>query len=551
MSTKKNSSGKGAGPSKDSSSKDAAENISFDDIAVDEPADETSLLVAELDKDIDDDDDAPSGDEPKTGLVSDVTPLTQGSATWLVSNRESSALGRGKLFLLSSAFLILAVIGSMVFWAIDSNKADTPTIAVVGEQDVAAIEQAYGFKVVTAKTDKAASDLVQKGDVDAAILLDQATGSPKVVALNDEPTEITDKLVQKPEVTLLQPTSASSGLTNSIAIGFALLFAVSVLALGWALARNLIEEKRHRIGEITVTAIRPNAVTRGKLFGVGLLALAQVAAVGLLALVGLSIGGQQAVLTFLTPAVAYYAGFFLLGFVIFSSLWLAVGSIVNRKPRNIWTVIVGALAVVSAFGPLLLMKQEAVFRVLSFIPFTAPTAMPMRVFNKQTEVWEPLAALGIALVVALIVAAICGSAYGRTLLRGANNKSLKRKKSSDDVVDEGDDHAADSESKDAKSKKAVSGKAATDDDADDDLETGKAADDDADASDDDAETEDADLADIDEGSAGKSGAKSSTGATSGKTSATATSSGKTSAAGASPAGKTSNKRKPGSKPRRK
>jgi len=61
--------------------------------------------------------------------------------------------------------------------------------------------------------------------------------------------------------------------------------------------------------------------------------------------------------------------------------------------------------------------NETVLAIMSYVPFSAPVGMPMRVFLGTAQWWEPLLSLGILLASTVAVVALGSRVYANGLLR--------------------------------------------------------------------------------------------------------------------------------------
>jgi ABC-2 type transport system permease protein len=196
-----------------------------------------------------------------------------------------------------------------------------------------------------------------------------------------------------------------------------LLIYMSIYLYGYGVATGVAEEKSSRIMEILVNAATPFQLMVGKIVGIGAVGLSQMAAfvvVGIGALLlqtpvkalllgnsagGLSLDITGTSVTMLLLLLVY----FLLGFLLYATLFAAVGALVKRQEelQNViqpvmWLFTIGYL--VSFFG---IYSPDAVWvKVISYIPFWTPTAMLMRIGFGAVAWWE------IALTIALMLMAI-------------------------------------------------------------------------------------------------------------------------------------------------
>lgn len=445
------------------------------DPAVDEPVADADA-AGDPDDDIevatiDDDDDVPyelreerqdPATEPRTGLVSEFRDLTGRQAAWLVSNRETTTTSRSPLFYATALIVGLGVLAALVIGLGNAGRtgggADS-TIAVVGIGEQAPLfEQQLGMGVVDAESVEAAQEMVRSGEVDAALIPDvTGQGNDTIVALNSEPTAVLDTFAPQMPVTYLEPPAVNTEVATALGWGMAFLLIASVLTLGAALYANMRVEKRNRIAEILAATIPAKSAAWGRVYGLTLLSLGYlVIAVGVL-LLGLSIASRTSLAVSMLPGLGWFAGLFILAHLLFLSLFLWAATGAKPRGRRIGLGLVVLLLLGGAIAPLFFLADFAVLRWLSWIPFTAPVATPLRYFASQAEWWEGLIALGSVLVAGLIAFALASAAYSRNLLRGSGRAGAtpKSSKAAKSAAAADTDEDADADEKDAKSAKSA------------------------------------------------------------------------------------------------
>lgn len=411
---------------------DADADADADDVDAD---DEIPVETIDADDDLLTDADVPyelredrpdSGSEPKTGLVSEFRDLTGRQAAWLVSNRETVSVSRSPLFYVTSLILGLAVIAAIIIGAQNASPeaaGGDSTLATVGlGEQAAAAEQQLGLKIKDVDSVEEAQELVRTGEADAALLVDPSgMGQQQLVALNSKPTQIMNKLQPEMPVTYLEEPPVPATASSVFVWGMALLLLASVLTLGAALYANARVEKRNRLAEVIAATIPPKAAAWGRVYGLTVLALVYlVITVGVLML-GLSIASFNSLAVAALPGIGWFSAIFLIVVLLYMSLFLWAATPAGRRARQIGYGLIVLLAAAGAFVPMVFALKADILRILSYIPFTAPVAMPMRYFAGQAEWWEGLLAAGIALVVALIAFGLASGAYEKNLLRGAGH----------------------------------------------------------------------------------------------------------------------------------
>ena len=118
--------------------------------------------------------------------------------------------------------------------------------------------------------------------------------------------------------------------------------------------------------------------------------------------------------------------FFAFGFVLLASLYAATASMVSRQ-EDVGTVTspVMILVMLPYLLVLFFYDNTTVLAIMSYIPFSAPVGMPMRVFLGTAEWWEPLLSLLILLVTTLLVIMLGSRIYSNSLLRMGARVTLK------------------------------------------------------------------------------------------------------------------------------
>jgi ABC-2 type transport system permease protein len=100
------------------------------------------------------------------------------------------------------------------------------------------------------------------------------------------------------------------------------------------------------------------------------------------------------VLHLLGPAIGWFVPFFVLGFVMLATLWAGVGALAARQEDIGGLSTPLQMAVMLPFFAVIFLAENApVMTVLSYIPFSAPVAMPVRLFNGEAAGWEPVVSL--------------------------------------------------------------------------------------------------------------------------------------------------------------
>jgi ABC-2 type transport system permease protein len=203
-----------------------------------------------------------------------------------------------------------------------------------------------------------------------------------------------------------------------LAYAVVILTFMAILTYGNWVAQSVAEEKSGRVMELLITAATPRQLLIGKVLGTGAAGLTQYLVIVAAAVIGflangpvadaLGVGGQAPIaLPDLEPATLLaFGAFFLLGFLLYSTLYAAAGSMVSRIED-----------VQQAVGPLIFLAMAGYFAsftglndpdagwvgALSLVPFFSPYLMPARILLTSVGLAEVLLALSL-LAVSLVAA---------------------------------------------------------------------------------------------------------------------------------------------------
>ncbi|WP_447947054.1 ABC transporter permease [Microbacterium lacticum] len=221
-----------------------------------------------------------------------------------------------------------------------------------------------------------------------------------------------------PTVELLNPDAPSFGTRYILGLIFGLVFMMAAITFGSPIATSVVEEKQTRVIEILLSAIPARALLAGKVVGNTLLAIGQILVLALVVVVALLATGQVDVLEGIGAPILWFAVFFPFGFLLIASMFAAAGALVSRQEDAGATYTpVLFLIMIPVYLVLFLGGQTTVMVVLSYVPFSSPVAMPIRLFFGEAAWWEPLAALGLMLIAVVLVVLIGARIYENSLLK--------------------------------------------------------------------------------------------------------------------------------------
>lgn len=337
---------------------------------------------------------------------------------WLVAEREIGSKLRSKAFIISTAILFAIALAGILFAGFASKDASGTPVAVVGAAGEA-VSGIAGLEPTQVADRAAAEALVRDGEVDAAIVIDpDSPAGFTVIADSQAPTTLLLTLAKVPTVELLNPPTTDEGLRYLVAIGFGVVFLMAASLFGSTIAQSVVEEKQTRVVEILISAIPARTLLAGKVIGNTILAMGQVLGLAAIAIVGLTLTGQAALLQGLGAPMVWFAIFFLFGFILLASLFAAAAAMVSRQEDIGSTTMPLTMLIMAPYMLVILFNDNPlVMSIMSYVPFSAPVGMPMRLFLGEAQWWEPL--LSLVILLATCVAAIWVGAkiYENSLLR--------------------------------------------------------------------------------------------------------------------------------------
>ncbi|WP_329108065.1 ABC transporter permease [Micromonospora sp. NBC_01699] len=338
----------------------------------------------------------------------------------LVAGREIGTKLRDKAFLFSTVFFLLLTVASTVLPAMLSGGPSS--VAVVGSEAAEVLDRA-GLEVRTVADEQAARDLVLSEDVDSAVVV--GPNGVRVLALDEAPSDVVGALSTAPPVELLAPNAVDPVVRLLVPLVFGMVFFFTSITFGIQIAQSVTEEKQTRIVEILVATVPVRALLAGKVIAASALAIGQIVLIAIAAVVGMTVTDSGAIMDQLAPAIGWFIPFFLVGFVLLAAIWAVTGALVSRQ-EDIGSVSmpVQLLVLVPFFAVIFGSDNNSLMTVLSYVPFSAPTAMPVRLFLGEAAGWEPVLALLLLLGAAVAVLLFAARLYEGSLLRTNGRTTL-------------------------------------------------------------------------------------------------------------------------------
>jgi ABC-2 type transport system permease protein len=190
-------------------------------------------------------------------------------------------------------------------------------------------------------------------------------------------------------------TKSDSGMDYMMSLFMIVILFMVLINYGQMIMRGVLEEKTSRISELLISSARSTNIFYGKILGIGLAGLTQVA-------LWIVLGGvlvsrfsgmiDAAILSFLTPEIAvYFIIFFTLGFFMYAIPYAIVGAAVNtdQEAQQFSAAITWMMLIPYFIGFSATQNPNTTLAlVASLIPIFTPILMFMRIASAIPPFWQ-------------------------------------------------------------------------------------------------------------------------------------------------------------------
>ncbi|HIY94479.1 MAG TPA: ABC transporter permease [Candidatus Rothia avicola] len=376
------------------------------------------------------------------------------NAWQIVATREIMVKLRDKSFIGGTIFSLVIILAAILIPYFMSSGSTDYTVATSDDRATSLVAAAEAssdentsYTAIQVDSADAARTLVTEGDADAylaptdqgwELVFDSSPDNSLVTELSAVITSTVtaenaaaagvdlEALAAGTQVsTSVLSGNSNAGLAFLIAMVFAMIFYMTTVLFGVAIANSVVEEKQNRIVEIIATAIPLGQLLAGKIVGNIVLAILQVAIYAVAGLIGMQITGSASEFGWILPSVGWFALFYIVGFAAIATIWAAVGAMAARTEdianlsNPITMVLIAALfAGIYVSGTWL--------KIVSFVPVLSSIAMPRRLLTEDVALWEPLIALTLTLATAALLTRLGARIYRANIMRGGTSVSWKQ-----------------------------------------------------------------------------------------------------------------------------
>ena len=377
---------------------------------------------------------------------------------WLVAKRELRERSRSRAFLASLAVMVIGVVAVIALPSL-IDRTDTKDVGVTGSSPatLTAAITAQGDAVGT-ETRVHHYDTVAEGE--------QAVRDRKIDVLIVDARKLewprrTDEQLKALataaiQISIVQERAGAVGITDaqlgtllapvpvtSVELGrvagrspddetaafiMTVLLFMTIATYGAMVLSGVVEEKASRVVEVLLARIPARSLLAGKITGIGLLGLGQVAVTALAALVAATMISGVDLPAVRGAVLAWAVVWFVLGYALYATVFGALGSLASRPedaqsaagPVSVLLVLVYFASFAAIGSP-----DTTWARAIAWLPITAPIAMPARIAMGAASWWEPAvaAALTVAAIAGLVV--LGGRVYAAAVLHSGPTLKLR------------------------------------------------------------------------------------------------------------------------------
>jgi ABC-2 type transport system permease protein len=343
--------------------------------------------------------------------------MSRWRSIWLVARREILERGRSRGFILSVFFTTALVVGSFVIPSLIFRDDEVTTVGVVqpGPAGLDVVVTATAsqldqtIELVPYPDAAAAGAALASGAVDAVVDvpsdgtgagtirfqedIDQGTAqllSGSIVALrmqdvldasNVDQGELTTAQTP-PAIEAVDPLTEADESAFLVANIGAVLILIGIFSFGFTVLTGVVEEKQSRVVEVVLSTVRPRDLLMGKVLGIGILGLVQLAVFVLAGLVAASLTSSVALPVTTPGTIALLAVWFILGYALYSTALGFLGALASRmeEASNASTPVT-MIAMISYFVAIFAVVDDPsgpVATIATFIPPSAPFVVPLR-----------------------------------------------------------------------------------------------------------------------------------------------------------------------------
>jgi ABC-2 type transport system permease protein len=179
---------------------------------------------------------------------------------------------------------------------------------------------------------------------------------------------------------------------------FVMVLFMTLLLYGIATMRGILEEKSSRVMEVLLGSVSPDELMTGKILGIGLVGLTQVAIYALTAgMVRIYLSARSnpdmagILSSFTAGKMTFFLIFFMLGYFMYTALFACIGAVCNseQEAQNLQSPVQMCLMLPMMATIFFVGQPDSTIAVIvSLIPIFTPMVMFMRICVQTPPAWQ-------------------------------------------------------------------------------------------------------------------------------------------------------------------
>lgn len=376
------------------------------------------------------------------------TTFDSARAIRLITRREISSRLLSRSFLGGLAATVVLIFGAFGLGSLFGGD-DEVTIGLTGTQPPGAIEALHQvadrldteLELIEYTFRSDADEALEAGDIAGLVadgrelrmtqndneVIALVTPAWQQAALVDELADsgltgdqITSALDSASPLTLVELDPDPEGDERSAVAFFSvILLFIAIQVAGAYILMGVFEEKSTKVVELVLSSVRAQHLLLGKIIGVGVLGIVQVVALAASAVGAAALFGSDALPALTVDLIAAGLAWFVLGYLLYGSVFAAGASLAPRQEDAQSTLApVTVILMLSYFGAIFSASDpdSMLATIVSWVPLTAPFAMPGRIALGDAEWWEVLGSMGLTAIAAFAVLRLAERIYVRSVV---------------------------------------------------------------------------------------------------------------------------------------
>lgn len=235
-------------------------------------------------------------------------------------------------------------------------------------------------------------------------------------------------LLEPAPVQVLNPPTEVEGSAALVGFLVGFLLYLGIFGGGMSVAQGVVEEKSSRVVEILLASVRPWQLLLGKVIGIGIASLVQVAVYVGAGVITANVLGMAEDLPFDIVAIGgWVILWFLIGYFVYAFIFAGLGALVSRQEDLGQAIMLPMILIIVGYVIGVSIAPNApdspLVAIASFVPFTSPIVMPIRSaygVASDAEVW-------IAVAIGLITIPLLLAATSKIYSNGVRRSGAKVK----------------------------------------------------------------------------------------------------------------------------